>query len=605
MPQHINFLYNRPRDRESKFLAQFSSRIKEGVSTIDISKTTIPKEGINVFIINLVLPKWILEEECQKFDRNHFVEEIPGVILKMLQEQKCFLLLDNSGEGPSNQEYLKRLHKISEKLDFNPSNIIWVHQNLIISDDYQRWLKPLISQRDEQVMNLYWHSFLVEAVENFQIKEIRNINTEQREHAFLCLNNIPRPERVLTVLLMKDLGVLENGLVSFRDKSATDPNTFENSIKVINERFPSFAYLEKYARDFQSKLPLELEGKSLSKRELVDSVNEGLYNQTYFSVITESEMSSGHVLRFTEKVLKPIFNFHPFIVLGNPNTLRLLREMGFKTFDGWIDESYDKILNKEERINALKSEILRLGSMPLTKLHKWYNDQSEILKYNHQHLLNQLPNWINYSMAGILKNRLFNLQSEAKTKQIKDFAFRQALRFNPSAKGFFETKDELIQLGDRLSENAEYAQANQIYQFAMDKAHPDIPSNVLHRLASNYFKLGLYEKALELSKKTVKIQPEAHWSFNLIAHIEHTINRAYFNSFRAYLNASAVCSAPEVSENYLNLAGNVYKESIQKGISSDPLRMKTFLKEKFKELDLNSGIESTNTYRSWIDSIIT
>lgn len=604
MTQHINFLYNRPRDRESKFLSQFTSRIKEGVSTFDISKTTIPKEGINIFIINLVLPKWILKEECEKHNRTHFTEEIPSEILERLRNQSCYILLDNSGEGPSNQEYLKRLHQISLDFGFSPKNIIWVHQNLIISDDYERWLKPLTAQPNDHVMNLYWHSFLVEAVENFQTKENNDIKTEHRRYAFLCLNNVPRPERVLTVLLMNDLGVLENGLISFKDKSATDPNTFENSVKVINERFPSFAYLEKFAKDFQAKLPLELEEKSLSKRELVDSVNEGLYNKTYFSVITESEMSSGHVLRFTEKVLKPIFNFHPFIVLGNPYTLRSLREMGFKTFEGWIDESYDGILHKEERINALKSEIFRLGSMPLTKLHKWYNDQSEILEYNHQHLLNQLPKWIDQSMAGILKNRLFNLQHDTKTKQTRDFAFRQALRYSNKNEGFYGTHDELIQLGDRLSEKKELLQSNQIYQFVIDEAHPDIPSNVLHRMASNYFKLENYEKALEFSNMTVKIQPEAHWSFNLIAYIEHTVNSSYFKSFRAYLNAYVASSGTETSGNYLNLAGNVYRESIQNGISREPLKMKKLLKEEYENLDLNSEVESTIAYRSWIISII-
>ena len=43
----------------------------------------------------------------------------------------------------------------------------------------------------------------------------------------------------------------------------------------------------------------------------------------------------------TEKIWKPIMAQHVFVVHGNHLYLQKLREMGFKTFGNYFDESYD------------------------------------------------------------------------------------------------------------------------------------------------------------------------------------------------------------------------------------------------------------------------
>ena len=65
-----------------------------------------------------------------------------------------------------------------------------------------------------------------------------------------------------------------------------------------------------------------------------------LYEKTFFSVVLETEFSKFQE-SFTEKVIKPIQHFHPFIVLGSPYTLKKLKSYGIQTFDSIWDESYD------------------------------------------------------------------------------------------------------------------------------------------------------------------------------------------------------------------------------------------------------------------------
>ena len=55
-----------------------------------------------------------------------------------------------------------------------------------------------------------------------------------------------------------------------------------------------------------------------------------LYDRT-FSIVVESIYDDLSVF-LDEKIWKPIYNYHPFIMVGCPNSLKKLREMGFQNF---------------------------------------------------------------------------------------------------------------------------------------------------------------------------------------------------------------------------------------------------------------------------------
>jgi hypothetical protein len=92
-------------------------------------------------------------------------------------------------------------------------------------------------------------------------------------------------------------------------------------------------------------------------------------------------------LSLTEKIFKAIINFHPFIFLTTNGTLQLIRDLGFKTFNGFIDESYDNMTNNEQRLKMAYIEIKKLCNMTKEEIHNWYWNMEEILIHNHNHLL--------------------------------------------------------------------------------------------------------------------------------------------------------------------------------------------------------------------------
>ena len=65
--------------------------------------------------------------------------------------------------------------------------------------------------------------------------------------------------------------------------------------------------------------------------------------------------------------------------------MKYLSTYGYKTFDGFIDESYDEC-DDHQRYMAIINSLKKIQSIP-NKL-EWYASMKDILKHNQQLLLN-------------------------------------------------------------------------------------------------------------------------------------------------------------------------------------------------------------------------
>ncbi len=116
-----------------------------------------------------------------------------------------------------------------------------------------------------------------------------------------------------------------------------------------------------------------------------------LYRNSYFSVVTETNFFKEQepALFFTEKIFKSIAHKHPFVVLGRPGTLSFLKDIGYKTFDSIIDESYDTEEDDITRLMKILNEIKRLSSLSESQLEDFLVQAREICEYNYNMLINK------------------------------------------------------------------------------------------------------------------------------------------------------------------------------------------------------------------------
>jgi len=90
------------------------------------------------------------------------------------------------------------------------------------------------------------------------------------------------------------------------------------------------------------------------------------YTDAYFNVVIETHFdadgSGGAFL--TEKTFKPIKNAQPFVLIAPPGSLQCLRELGYRTFDSVLDNTYDLETNNTQRWLKVKNTLQHIQQDP-------------------------------------------------------------------------------------------------------------------------------------------------------------------------------------------------------------------------------------------------
>lgn len=82
--------------------------------------------------------------------------------------------------------------------------------------------------------------------------------------------------------------------------------------------------------------------------------DSSLYENTLFSLISETEFNDSGSIFITEKTWRTIVNKHPFIMAGTVNILSHLKSLGFRTFEKYLPiPDYDSIANNKDRLDAI------------------------------------------------------------------------------------------------------------------------------------------------------------------------------------------------------------------------------------------------------------
>lgn len=103
-----------------------------------------------------------------------------------------------------------------------------------------------------------------------------------------------------------------------------------------------------------------------------------IYNQTAYSLVCETNCDQDYVF-FTEKTVKPILARRLFILVANRYSLAMLRDLGFKTFNDIIDESYDSTEGIYNRQMAAMAQLKWLCEQDQEKI---LNQCREIVDHN-------------------------------------------------------------------------------------------------------------------------------------------------------------------------------------------------------------------------------
>jgi len=143
--------------------------------------------------------------------------------------------------------------------------------------------------------------------------------------------------------------------------------TFQPDVKFINDQLRHFGV------EYQQELAW-IATKQFD-RDLVSTHHMGMINwydacRSYgnvwnrYQIEVVSETDSMDNFWFTEKTANCLATGKPFVLVSGQGSLARLRDMGFRTFDSVLDETYDRESNPYDRIKHLTASLQTLYTNP-------------------------------------------------------------------------------------------------------------------------------------------------------------------------------------------------------------------------------------------------
>ena len=206
---------------------------------------------------------------------------------------------------------------------------------------------------------------------------------------YITFNRLTSDKRVYRSLFISELvkrNILNQGHVSYSDVCPDNEQHYtKNLLDATNEKLITEEIaIEAINNINQAPLPLRIDYKN---EKLIPNQSFSLgatkeSQESFVYVVTETCYWE-HKCHLTEKIFKPIVSRMPFILVGPAHNLAYLRSYGFKTFDKWINESYDTIEDPIARISMIGAVLSDICTLSLYELECMLAEMQEVLDYNY------------------------------------------------------------------------------------------------------------------------------------------------------------------------------------------------------------------------------
>jgi hypothetical protein len=108
---------------------------------------------------------------------------------------------------------------------------------------------------------------------------------------------------------------------------------------------------------------------------------------------SDSKLLKVYAPTTSEKTYRNMHLLRPAVICGGLNTRQYLLDLGFDTWDWFIDWSFDSVRDSSRRFVRFKQEVQRLLDTPLDQLVKLINDNQDKLLYNRDRLFWLINNY--------------------------------------------------------------------------------------------------------------------------------------------------------------------------------------------------------------------
>lgn len=286
---------------------------------------------------------------------------IPAEIIDEVKNQELHLLISNNLEGTL--DFIDHVHKFIDRLDIPASKVT------VLTSAYDlptSTIKTVVTDAFELIQQSKQSS--------------PKVKTDFKKR-FIYPNHRWRLHRPALVALLANRNLLDHGYISLR--LADDNLSWESCHDSVVSKYPELENFD------MSSIPELYIDEAEFNVGYPEELSKHFYEQSCFSIVSETNFYSPSSRFFSEKTYKNIEYEMPFILVSRPHSLSLLRDKGYKTFSPYINEDYDTIEDDDQRLLMIANEIERLCSLPEHELLEVVDQLRPICEYNRQVLINK------------------------------------------------------------------------------------------------------------------------------------------------------------------------------------------------------------------------
>ena len=307
---------------------------------------------------------------CKLIDPEHLQQlkdrEIIPLVCMLSESWKLFNFEPN--RIFRNSAYFNIIDQL-EKNNIKEEDVVW-----LTCDKYMR--------QDPRIKAKFIHfDFFLEQQKVFENKFLP---LTKIKHRYLSMaQGVPRHHRYAMTYQLYKNNLLEHGAVSCSAYENFHYNTRPGTTDEYMSKLENFK--QTVFDSFKQSLPHTIDNQINIHQ--VGNDESHLFENVFVNLVNETHQPDDRVF-ITEKTYRAINYCRPFIINGDKGSLTYLKEMGFKTFDQFWDESYDDEESDHVRITKITEVVRDICHRSNEELLTQYNDMLPILRHNYSILKN-------------------------------------------------------------------------------------------------------------------------------------------------------------------------------------------------------------------------
>ena len=290
------------------------------------------------------------------FNTDYFALLSPEVVEQLHNRNLTLLFYYHEGDNP--YKIKQRLDYLSEQHKLDTNCYRFISGNSAAGN-----LKNFVFFADHEL--LYWR----------QNRHHTPISWHQRPRRFryTLLSRTHKWWRATVVADLWRSGRLEQcqwsyGNVDIADQEADNPL-----------RLAAIPGIRAVLPEFLKGVPYQCDSYTSDQHNQHDLLDPALFTESYFHLVLETmfDLDGSNGAFVSEKTFKCIKHAVPFVLVGAPGSLQLLRDLGYKVYDSVIDNSYDQERDNDRRWRAVKNTLDQILQSDLAQWHAQCQSDAE------------------------------------------------------------------------------------------------------------------------------------------------------------------------------------------------------------------------------------